>query len=82
MATTWTPQDPDPARHVGWVRRGWDALRPHAAGVYANFISDEGAAGVHAAYGDRMQRLTALKDRYDPDNIFRFNANIPPSRKG
>jgi FAD/FMN-containing dehydrogenase len=82
MAAAWTPQDPDPARHVGWVRRGWDALRPHATGVYANFISDEGAAGVHAAYGDRMQRLTALKDRYDPDNIFRFNANIPPSRKG
>jgi FAD/FMN-containing dehydrogenase len=82
MAAAWTPQDPDPARHVGWVRRGWDALRPHATGVYANFISDEGAAGVHAAYGDRMQRLTALKDRYDPGNVFRFNANIPPSRKG
>ena len=48
-------------------------------GVYANFISDEGAAGVNAAYGDRLERLTALKDRHDPENVFRMNANIPPS---
>ena len=32
-----------------------------------------------AAYGDRLARLTALKDRYDPTNFFRLNANIPPS---
>jgi hypothetical protein len=50
--------------------------------VYANFISDEGAAGVHAAYGDRLARLTALKDRVDPENVFRLNANIPPSAGG
>ena len=50
-------------------------------GVYANFLSDEGAAGVESAYGDRLKRLTALKDRYDPDNVFRLNANIPPSQR-
>jgi hypothetical protein len=48
--------------------------------VYVNFLSDEGAAGVEAAYGDRLDRLTALKDRYDPENAFRLNANVPPSR--
>ena len=63
-----------------WVREGWDALRPaqHRRRT-RHFLSDEGAAGVEAAYGDRLERLTALKDRYDPANLFRMNANIPPS---
>ena len=65
-----------------WVRAGWEALRPHSAGVYANFVSDEGRDGVLAAYGDRLARLTALKDRMDPANLFRLNANIPPSAGG
>ena len=47
--------------------------------MYVNFLSDEGAAGLRAAYGDRLQRLTALKDRWDPANVFRMNANIAPS---
>jgi hypothetical protein len=80
LAAGWPPPDPGAERHFAWVREGWEALRPHSSGVYANFISDEGAAGVDAAYGDRLQRLTALKDRYDPTNFFRLNANIPPSR--
>jgi FAD/FMN-containing dehydrogenase len=45
-------------------------------------MSDKGAAGVRAAYGGRLARLTALKDRYDPANVFRHNANIPPSAGG
>ena len=68
--------------HTAWVRRGWEALAPHSAGVYVNFLSDEGAAGVETAYGRRLKRLTARKDRYDPTNLFRMNANIPPSRPG
>jgi len=50
--------------------------------VYANFLSDEGESGVEGAYGDRIERLRALKDRYDPANVFRLNANIRPSRGG
>ncbi|HLE99850.1 MAG TPA: FAD-binding oxidoreductase [Gaiellaceae bacterium] len=76
----WPGSDPDGERHVAWVREGWEALRPYSSGVYANFISDEGAEGLEAAYGKRLARLTALKDRYDPTNVFRLNANIPPSR--
>jgi hypothetical protein len=56
-------------------------LRPHSAGVYVNFLSDEGSAGIPAAYGERLKRLTALKERYDPTNFFRLNANIPPSQE-
>jgi hypothetical protein len=80
IAAGWPPSDLNSERHVAWVREGWDALRPFAAGVYANFLSDEGHEGVATAYGDRLQRLTALKDRYDPENVFRLNANIPPSQ--
>lgn len=82
LNAAWLPSDPEPARHIAWVRETWEALRPASVGVYANFLSDEGQSGVQAAYGDRLQRLTALKDRYDPTNFFRLNANIPPSRQG
>jgi FAD/FMN-containing dehydrogenase len=82
FVTGWPPSDGDGERHRTWSRAGWDALRGDSVGVYANFISDEGAAGIHGAYGDRLERLTALKDRYDPDNFFRMNANIAPSNGG
>jgi hypothetical protein len=74
----------DGEAHKGWIRASWEALRPHSTGVYANFISDEGAAGVAAAYGQgpRIARLTALKDRWDPANVFAMNANITPSNGG
>jgi hypothetical protein len=75
----WPPSDPDSERHIAWVRDGWETLRPFSAGVYANFLSDEGVSGLEAAYRGRLQRLTALKDRFDPENVFRLNANIPPS---
>ena len=80
LIAVWPPGDPDGERHRAWVREGWEALRPHGAGrQYAGLLSDEGLAGVQAAYGDRLARLVALKDRYDPTNVFSLNANIPPS---
>jgi FAD/FMN-containing dehydrogenase len=82
VTAAWPAPDPEAERHRAWVRDGWEALRPWSAGVYANFIADEGAAGVRAAYGDRLARLVALKDRMDPENVFRLNANIPPSAGG
>lgn len=79
---SWRPSDAANAeRHTAWVREGWNMLHPHSTGVYANFLSDEGASGIAFAYGERLKRLTALKDRYDPTNFFRLNANIPPSQE-
>lgn len=78
ITAAWQPNDPDPARHRTWAREGWEALRGHGTGVYANFISDEGAAGVSYAYGERLHRLRALKATYDPDNFFHLNNNIRP----
>jgi FAD/FMN-containing dehydrogenase len=80
VTAAWPP-DPDGDRHTSWVREGWEAMRPYSVGVYANFLSDEDAAGIEAAYGTRLKRLTALKDRYDPMNFFRLNANIRPSTR-
>ena len=82
IVAAWPPPDPNGPGHTAWVREGWEDLRPHSVGVYANFLSDEGAMGVEAAYGGRLARLTSLKDSYDPTNFFRMNANIRPSDGG
>jgi FAD/FMN-containing dehydrogenase len=77
LIATWRPGDPDADRHTGWVREGWERLRPFGVGQYATFLSDE-ADGVRTAYGDRLPRLAALKRRYDPGNVFRLNPTIEP----
>ena len=61
----------------------WQALRPYAAGVYVNFLGDEGEERIRAAYPPATYaRLVALKDRYDPENLFRLNQNVRPSGQG
>jgi FAD/FMN-containing dehydrogenase len=76
----WLPDDPEPERHKAWARAAWEAMRPLAHGVYVNFMSDEPAPHVQVAYGHRKYaRLTALKSKYDPLNVFRFNQNIAPA---
>lgn len=58
----------------------WRAIRPYSAGVYVNFLSDEGEQGVHEAYPPATYaRLAALKNRYDPTNLFHLNQNIKPT---
>jgi FAD/FMN-containing dehydrogenase len=68
------------AEHEAWVTGFADALRQGDAGVYVNFLGDEGEARVRAAYpGPTFERLAAVKARYDPTNLFRHNQNIPPA---
>jgi hypothetical protein len=78
--STWT----DPAEdqiHASTNRELVDAIqRFSSGGVYVNFLSNEGAARVRAAYGEaKFERLAKLKATYDPGNLFRLNQNIPPA---
>ena len=80
FVASWLPDDPDPERHKAWARTSWEAMRPFGRGVYVNFLSDEPAAQVRISYGDaKYARLAALKSKYDPSNVLRFNQNIIPA---
>jgi hypothetical protein len=65
-----------------WVRSFWDALRPYAtgSGSYVNFMAEIEEDRVRAAYGAaKYDRLARVKAEYDPENLFRLNANIKPA---
>jgi hypothetical protein len=76
------PADTD--AHVGWVRKLWQEMQPYSSGVYVNYLGqeeDEGRERIRAAYGPAVYgRLADLKRKYDPDNLFRMNQNIAPSK--
>ena len=80
----WLPDQDDTlaATETAWARKFFDALRPHRAGVYVNFLdSDDDVSRVGEAYGDAtFRRLAEVKAKYDPDNVFLNNKNIPPAR--
>jgi FAD/FMN-containing dehydrogenase len=79
-AARWTLPAEDEAR-IATARESAAGLAPFASGVYVNVLGDEGSAGVRRAYPlEKLARLTALKDVFDPDNVFHLNQNIPSSR--
>lgn len=73
--------DPDPAAAgelAAWARDYWEAVHPHTTGgAYVNFMMEEGQARIRATYGENYPRLAAVKQTYDPSNLFRINQNIP-----
>jgi FAD/FMN-containing dehydrogenase len=76
-------EDPrDDEAGIGWARHVADLLEPASVsgGGYVNYSPvDESQERIRATYGDdRLARLVAVKRRYDPDNVFRFNHNIRP----
>lgn len=65
--------------HIQWVRNTYQALQPFSvSATYVNFMSEEEKAHVPTAYGKNYARLVALKQRYDPQNVFHNNTNIKP----
>jgi FAD/FMN-containing dehydrogenase len=82
IPSVWT--DPaDTEQNVEWTRRAFENLRPFfASGRYVNYLDDDeahvGSDPVLAAYGPNYERLVDVKTKYDPDNLFHLNFNIPP----
>jgi FAD/FMN-containing dehydrogenase len=78
-AARWLDPAEDAAR-IAATRACGTAIAGYASGVYVNALSDDGIAGVRRAYSpEKLARLTALKDEWDPQNVFHLNHNIPPS---
>ncbi|MBG7602873.1 MAG: BBE domain-containing protein, partial [Gammaproteobacteria bacterium] len=81
VAASWE----DPAQtdeQIAWARGCWSAMQQFSTGgVNVNFLTgEEGNQRVRAAYGAaNYERLVELKNKYDPQNMFRLNQNIPPS---
>lgn len=78
--SNWT----DPAlteSHIAAARTSWARIDPHTSGKYVNSIAEEDYGKLRVLYGPNLERLIALKDRYDPANLFRLNANVAPSRR-
>ncbi len=73
-------EDPANAERISqWAKDYWQALHPlSAGGGYVNFMMEEGQDRIQATYRDNYQRLVAVKNKYDPDNLFHVNQNIKP----
>jgi FAD/FMN-containing dehydrogenase len=78
-AARWTDPAEDDVR-IDEARRYAATVEPFASGAYVNVLGNEGARGVRRAYGpEKLTRLSALKTKYDPNNVFHLNQNIPPT---
>jgi len=75
--------DANPQRHMKWTRDLARRIEPLSGGgaAYVNYLNDDAsAADVEEAYGgEKYRKLRALKAKYDPQNVLRYNQNIPPA---
>jgi hypothetical protein len=74
----------DAGRQIAWTREVWRAIEPHTTGAaMINHIGAEDQPDrIRASYAGNYERLAAIKQRYDPTNFFRLNANIIPANAG
>ena len=74
-------ENPDDAdTNIAFTRAIAAAMKPYTTGqAYLNFIGDEGAERVATSFGPKWDRLRELKAKWDPDNFFHHNQNIPPA---
>ena len=73
-------EEGDGEEHREWTRAIMEATQPFSTGTaYVNAMSVDHIGGVRAGYGEKFEKLQALKDKYDPENILRLNQNIPPT---
>jgi FAD/FMN-containing dehydrogenase len=78
VISQWTEGAATP--HVEWTREFWNTVEPFASGAYVNHLdAEEGTTRIRSAYRRSFDRLVALKNKYDPTNLFRLNQNIRPT---
>ena len=71
----------DLPKRMNWTNALAADLDQGVNAAYVNFLRDEGEARLRQAYpGSTFERLAQVKKRYDPQNVFRLNQNIPPAR--
>lgn len=66
---------------TAWARNSYASLQPYVgAKRYLNYLDrdDAGSDALASAYGANLRRLQSLKAKYDPQNVFHLNVNIPP----
>lgn len=74
----WMDPEDDGEAHRQWTEEAWKPLAPSSRGVYVNFLQDDIVERTPEAYRGIMQRLAEVKGKYDPENVFHFNANVRP----
>jgi hypothetical protein len=68
------------AEHVRWIQQYWKTLEPFTHGFYVNDLETEhSSAEIQRNYRENHARLVAVKNKYDPTNLFRLNANVKPT---
>ncbi len=82
IAGSWE-EETDNNTNIEWVRRAWEDMRSFSTGgTYINFlVEDEGPERIEAALGNSIKRLSEIKAKWDPKNIFRMNRNIKPANR-
>jgi FAD/FMN-containing dehydrogenase len=74
----WTDPAED-AQHIAWTRQLHASLSSYDRGVYVNYADEDESGNTDAAYGPNYPRLVEVKNRWDPDNLFRMNMNVVPT---
>jgi len=69
----------DGAEHVRYIKSHWAHMEPYTRGIYTNDVFAEGQKIINSNYRGNFPRLVELKNRYDPTNLFRLNANVRPT---
>jgi hypothetical protein len=80
LAAAWSERRDEQGDYIAGIRGHWKKLVPYTDGVYINnMFNDDGDARVVANWSTNYARLVELKNKYDPMNLLRLNANIKPT---
>ncbi len=77
-AVSW-PANASPDEHIAYIRKYWIALEQFTKGFYVNDYYEASQETLNKNYQGNYDRLVRVKNKYDPGNLFRLNANVVPT---